>query len=70
MKPAEKVTVSVHERLDRPGYVVQVSALRKVAKFPCPTFEEATALAKSVRGYVEAGCPVEALLGLDSEGEA
>jgi hypothetical protein len=67
MSTAEKVVISVHERVDAPGFVVQVAALGKVAKFPCPTLDEGEALARSVNSYVETGCPVEPLFGMDPD---
>ena len=68
----DKVTISVHERLDEPGFIVRVTVgegpdWQRVAKFPVDDRAEADALAQSIRGYVEAGLPVDALIGDDSE---
>ena len=62
----QKVIVSVHERLDEPGYVVRLVAHQdgqeRVAKFPCSTFEEAEGLAISIKGMAETEGGVDALL--------
>ena len=63
----DRVTISVHEPPAEPGYVVKLEATtpdwHRSAKLPTETFEEAEALARSIKGYVDAGCPVEAILG-------
>ena len=62
-----KVVITVAENPEGEGFVVQVEALGHVAHWPQPTFEDAEALARSFLGYVEAGCPVGPLVGLDEE---
>lgn len=59
------VTISVHQRLDEPGYVVRVTQGDWLQKFPCPNFHEATELAESVRDFVKVGLPVGVLFGED-----
>ena len=64
-----EVVITVAENPDAEGYVVQVEALGRVAHWPQPTFEDAEALARSFLKYVEVGCPVGPLVGLDEDEE-
>lgn len=64
--------ISVHERLDAPGYVVRIGFVENgevvnPIKYPVDSFEEAEALAKSMKRYADTGCDVYALMGLDPE---
>ena len=60
-----EVVITVAENPEGAGFVVQVEAVGRVAHWPQPTFADAEGLAKSFLGYVEAGCPASALVGLD-----
>jgi len=61
--PGTKVTVGVHERTGHPGYIIRIRAGDRLVKFPVGEFEEAVALARSIVDYVEAGLPIQALVG-------
>lgn len=65
----EPVQISVHERLDAPGFVVLVVHSQQVVKFPVDTFNEAEALAVSIRDGINAGIPLEALMAGAEEEE-
>lgn len=60
-----RVIVSVHQRTDTEGFVVRLVVEdvtgERIARFPTDTFEEARALAISIRGLAETG-DVDALL--------
>ena len=62
----KQVTIQVFECKNQPGFIVRLTALEedqeRIARYPCPTFEEAEALAVSIKNYVELGCDVSALL--------
>ena len=60
---SEKVTISVHERTDAEGFVVKIKSGDTTTRFGTDTFAEAKALAESIRGYLDAGCPLGALTG-------
>ena len=61
-----QATISIHERLDAPGYVVRLVAHQdgkeRVGKYICDTFTEAEELATSFRGLLAATGDVDALL--------
>jgi len=61
--------VSVHERLDQPGYIVKVVAGGRAIRFPVDDREEAALLAESIRDGVNAGIPLEALMADATEDE-
>ena len=68
----QTTTVSVHQRLDAEGFVVKLVVhegedQEQVSKFACPTFEEAEALATSIKNYAELGLPLDVLLPEDVE---
>ena len=54
-----RVIVSVHQRTDTEGFVVRLVVEdvtgERIARFPTDTFEEAEALAISIRGLAETG---------------
>ena len=79
-KPADnEVSISVHDRLDAPdapdapGFVVKVVARigghERTTRWPVEDKDEAVALAKSVKAYINGGGDVTALLPDDEEGE-
>lgn len=49
---SQKVIITVHERLDAPGFVVKVKVdgeeVQRVVRFPTDTRDEAEALARSI----------------------
>jgi len=61
-----QVTLSIHERLDGPGYAVRLVAHQddqeRVGKYMCDTFVEAEELATSIWGLLAATGDVSALL--------
>jgi len=68
----EEFTVSVHERLDAPGYVVKLTVVegdqKRVARFPCDgdgdtarAYNDAVLLRESIQGLAATG-DVDALL--------
>ena len=64
--------ISVHERLDQPGFVVKIGFVENgelvdPVKYPTQTFEEAEALARSMKEYADARCDVYALLGREAD---
>lgn len=67
----QKITIQVFECKDGPGYIVKLTSMEgdqeRIARYPCPTFEEAEALAVSIKNYVELGCDVSALIPEDDE---
>ena len=62
---SQQVTVSVHQRTDIKGFVVRLVVEdvtgERIARFPTETFEDAEALAISIRSLAETG-DVDALL--------
>ena len=62
-----KVTISVHERLDADGYIVRITSGKDVTKLPTDTFEEAEALARSVKNYADLGLPLDVFFSDESE---
>ena len=60
---SDKVTISVHRRLDEPGYIVRITDGDSITKLPTATYEEAEALATSIKEYVEVGLPISVFLG-------
>ena len=60
---SEKVTISVHERLDEPGFVVKITSSDTTRRYVTDSFEEAHALANAIRGFLEAGFPAKSLDG-------
>ncbi len=65
-----EVTIGVHERMDGEGYVVKLSALGRAARYPTDTMEEAVLLSLSFRDGIQAGIPLDVLLGDDTRGES
>lgn len=58
-----KVTVSVHERTDEPGFVVKVAVEGgRVVRYPTMSREEAEGLAKSINQFVLDGYSIDLLL--------
>lgn len=58
-----KVTVTVHERVDGPGFVTKVAVEDgRVVRYPVMSREEAEGLARSIKQYVEDGYPIDLLL--------
>jgi len=60
------VQISVHERTDADGFIVRLVVgqgdQEHVARYPCNTKEEAEDLSLSIKGYIEVGCDLNALL--------
>ena len=67
MDDENKVVITVAENPEGEGFVVQVEALGQVAHWPQPTCEDAEGLARSFLNYVEVGCPVGPLVGLNED---
>ena len=60
--------IRVSERVDQPGFVVELQDTTvegREMKIATDSFEEAEALAMSIKRYVELGCPVGPLFGED-----
>ncbi len=62
----QPVTIQVFECKQESGYIVRLTVLEgdqeRIARYPCPTYEEAEAMAVSMKNYVEMGCDLSALL--------
>lgn len=63
----ESTKISVHQRLDAPGFVVRVVADGNTRKFATVTEAEAVSLAEAIKEYVEVGLPIDALVADSGE---
>ena len=67
MNQGQKVSVSVHERVDGvEGFCIRVTADQdgheRVARYPVPNRAEADALAEAFVDFLEAGLPLQVVL--------
>ena len=59
------VDVTVHERIDAPGYVVKITAQSdpvRTRKLPVDDYDEAAALAQSIARYLQGGGDLDVFL--------
>lgn len=59
----DAVKISVHAVIGETGFLVKVVAAGRCQKFPAETYDEAEALAISIKEYVEMGLPIDGLVG-------
>lgn len=67
------VEVTVHERIDAPGYVVKITAQSdpvRTRRLPVDDYDEAATLAESIANYLQVGGDLEAFLPGDDSGSA
>lgn len=59
----EKISITVHERLDEAGFVVKVAVEGgRVVRYPVMSREDAEGLARSINQFVQDGYPIDLLL--------
>ena len=64
------VKISVHRRLDQPGFVIEIAGRGKTQQFASQSKKEAILLAESIRDYLVLGLPLEPLMGDSLEAAA